>query len=93
MDITIDKENAITELTRIFIKQSNASAQEVKKALDDSFDRLLKPSIENEFRLLSKNKADEEAIQVFTENLRQLLLASPLGAKNILAIDPGFRKG
>jgi len=93
MDITIEKENAIEELNRIFIKQSNANAQEVKKAIDDSFDRLLKPSIENEFRLQSKNKADDEAIQVFTENLRQLLLASPLGSKNILAIDPGFRTG
>ena len=68
-------------------------AEEVKKAIDDSFDRLLKPSIENEFRLLSKNKADEEAIHVFTENLRQLLLASPLGSKRVLALDPGFRTG
>ena len=53
----------------------------------------MKPSIENEFRLVSKNKADEEAIQVFTENLRQLLLASPLGSKRVLALDPGFRTG
>ncbi len=93
MDITIDKQQAIDELNRIFIKTSNANATEVRKAVDDSFDRLLKPSIENEFRLLSKNKADEEAIQVFTENLRQLLLSSPLGAKRILALDPGFRTG
>ena len=93
MDITIDKEHSVDELNRIFIKTSNANANEVKKAIEDSFDRLLKPSIENEFRLLSKNKADEEAIQVFAENLRQLLLASPLGAKRVLAIDPGFRTG
>src|SRR5229473_908608 len=65
----------------------------VKKAVEDSFDRLLKSSIENEFRLISKNKADEEAIHVFAENLRQLLLASPLGSKRILALDPGFRTG
>jgi protein Tex len=71
----------------------NGSAGEVKKAIEDSFDRLLKSSIENEYRLLSKNKADEEAIRVFAENLRQLLLASPLGSKRILALDPGFRTG
>jgi len=93
MDITIEKEFAVEELNRILIKSSNANASEVKKAIEDSFDRLLKPSIENEFRLVSKNKADDEAIQVFTENLRQLLLASPLGAKKVLAIDPGFRTG
>ena len=93
MDITIEKQLAIDELNRIFVKSSNANSTEVKKAIEDSFDRLLKPSIENEFRLLSKNNADEEAIQVFTENLRQLLLASPLGAKRVLAIDPGFRTG
>jgi uncharacterized protein len=66
---------------------------EVKKAVEDSYERLLKPSIENEFRLFSKNKADEEAIRVFSENLRQLLLASPLGSKRVLALDPGFRTG
>ncbi len=93
MDLNIDKQTAIDELDRIFIKSSNAQGSEVKKAVEDSFDRLLKPSIENEFRLLSKNKADEEAINVFTENLRQLLLASPLGSKRVLALDPGFRTG
>lgn len=93
MDIGIDKTLAVEELERLFLKASNDAAAEVKKAIDDSYNRLLKPSIENEFRLLSKNKADEEAINVFTENLRQLLLASPLGAKNILAIDPGYRTG
>jgi uncharacterized protein len=93
MDINIDKQTAVDDLERIFIKASNASSVEVKKAVEDSFDRLLKSSIENEFRLVSKNKADEEAIRVFAENLRQLLLASPLGSKRVLALDPGFRTG
>jgi protein Tex len=93
MDINIDKQTAVDDLERIFIKASNASSVEVKKAIEDSFDRLLKSSIENEFRLISKNKADEEAIRVFAENLRQLLLASPLGSKRVLALDPGFRTG
>lgn len=93
MDITIEKEVAVEALERIVIKQSNKASAEVKKALEDSYERLLKSSIENEFRLLSKNKADEEAINVFTENLRQLLLASPLGSKRVLALDPGFRTG
>ena len=93
MDVNIDKQTAKDELDRIFIKSSNPTTGEVKKAIEDSFDRLLKSSIENEFRLISKNKADEEAIRVFAENLRQLLLASPLGSKRILALDPGFRTG
>jgi uncharacterized protein len=93
MDINIDKQTAVDELDRIFIKASNPNSTEVKKAIEDSFERLLKSSIENEFRLVSKNKADEEAINVFTENLRQLLLASPLGSKKVLALDPGFRTG
>lgn len=93
MDINIDTQTAIDELERIFIKTHNANGSEVKKAIEDSIGRLLKPSIENEFRLVSKNKADEEAIHVFTENLRQLLLASPLGSKKVLALDPGFRTG
>ena len=93
MDITIEKEHTVDELERIFIKSSTPAAAEVKKAVEDSFERLLKSSIENEFRLTSKGKADEEAIQVFTENLRQLLLASPLGSKKVLALDPGFRTG
>lgn len=93
MDLNVDKQTAVDELDRIFIKASNPAASEVKKAIEDSFNRLLKSSIENEYRLLSKGKADEEAIHVFTENLRQLLLASPLGSKKILALDPGFRTG
>ncbi len=93
MDISIEKETAVQELEEVFVKPGSAAAGEVKKAIDDSFDRLLKPSIENEFRLIGKNKADEEAILVFTENLRQLLLASPLGSKRVLALDPGYRTG
>jgi uncharacterized protein len=93
MDISIDRERAVEELERIFLKASNATTPEMKKAVEDAFDRLLKSSIENEFRLQSKNKADEEAIHVFAENLRQLLLASPLGSKRVLALDPGFRTG
>lgn len=93
MDININKQTAVEDLKRIFVKNSSASASQVAMAIEDSFERLLKPSIENEFRLLSKSKADEEAIKVFAENLRQLLLASPLGEKNVLALDPGFRTG
>ncbi len=93
MDIGIEKAMATEELERLFVKASNPAATEVKKAVEDCYNRLLKSSIENEFRLLSKNKADEEAITVFTENLRQLLLASPLGSKKVLALDPGFRTG
>ena len=93
MDISIEKELAVEELGRIFVKTSNAASAEVKKAVEDCYGRLLKSSIENEFRLLSKSSADEEAIHVFTENLRQLLLASPLGSKRILALDPGYRTG
>ena len=93
MDISIGKETANEELKRIFIKSSNSSSQQVSVAIEDSFNRLLKPSIETEFRMASKTKADEEAIKVFAENLRQLLLASPLGHKRVLALDPGFRTG
>ena len=93
MDISIEKQSAIDDLKKIFIKNNSLSATHMFAAIEDSFERLLKPSIENEFRLASKNKADEEAIRVFAENLRQLLLASPLGAKRVLALDPGFRTG
>ena len=93
MDISIEKEQAQEELKRVFVKSSNLASKEVSIAIEDSFVRLLKPSIETEFRTSSKTKADEEAIRVFSENLRQLLLASPLGHKRILAIDPGFRTG
>ena len=93
MDINIEKEIAVEELKRKFITMSTAASQQVGLAIEDCFARLLKPSIETEFRMQSKVKADEEAIRVFAENLRQLLLASPLGRKRIMAIDPGFRSG
>lgn len=93
MDIAIDKEKATEELKRIFIKSSGPVAQQVALAVEDSYQRLLKSSIETEFRMSSKTRADEEAIHVFAENLRQLLLASPLGQKRVMALDPGFRTG
>lgn len=93
MDISISKEMAEETLKRIFVKNQTESAIEVEKAIEDGYARLLKMQIETEFRLSSKQKADEEAIAVFSENLRQLLLASPLGQKRVLALDPGFRTG
>lgn len=93
MDISIEKDSAIGELKNVFVRSSNAASQQLELAIEDSYSRLLKPAIETEFRMNSKTKADEEAIRVFAENLRQLLLASPLGQKRILALDPGFRTG
>jgi uncharacterized protein len=91
VDVPDDKAEEI--LDRIFIKSENASALLVKEAIRDSCKRLLLPSMETEARGWAKDKSDTEAIRVFTENLRQLLLAPPLGQKNVLAIDPGFRTG
>lgn len=93
MDISIEKDSAIGELKNEFVKSSHPSSQQVALATEDAYTRLLKPAIETEFRMNSKASADEEAIKVFAENLRQLLLASPLGSKRVLAIDPGFRTG
>ncbi len=93
MNIDVDKEVANESLKRTFVKTSGPVGQQVGIAVEDSFSRLLKPSIETEFRMSSKTQADEEAIRVFAENLRQLLLASPLGHKRVLALDPGFRTG
>lgn len=93
MDITINAEEGIVSLKDIFLKKHNNASSQVATAIEDSFERLLKSSIENEYRLIAKNNADEEAIKVFAENLRQLLLASPLGSKKVMAIDPGFRTG
>jgi uncharacterized protein len=87
------EDNALDILDSIFIKGKNASSDIVKDAVKDSWKRLLSSSMETEFRNISKEKADIEAINVFAENLRQLLLGSPLGEKNVLAIDPGFRTG
>lgn len=85
--------NALDWLDEIFLKGRNPSSEIVKNAISDSWKRLLSSSMETEFRNFSKEKADIEAIGVFADNLRQLLLASPLGEKNVLAIDPGFRTG
>ncbi|NDV83718.1 Tex family protein [Bacteroides sp. 51] len=93
VSISPDDEECISRLERQFVRSQNESGQQVQEAVHDSYKRLLKPSIETEFAGLSKEKADEEAIRVFAENLRQLLLASPLGQKRVLAIDPGFRTG
>ncbi|MBR5643036.1 MAG: RNA-binding transcriptional accessory protein [Salinivirgaceae bacterium] len=80
-------------LHRQFLKADNEAARQVEMAIDDSYKRLIQPSIENEFKKIAKDKADKEAISVFSTNLRQLLLAAPLGRKSILALDPGFRTG
>ncbi len=93
LNIVPESEKAVALMQKIVVHSSNECSKHVMEAAEDSYKRLLKPSIETEFRLLSKAKADEEAIKVFSENLRQLLLAAPLGQKNILAIDPGFRTG
>jgi uncharacterized protein len=93
MSIGVDKEIALEKLKSIFITQQNETTTQLHLAIEDSYTRLLKSSIETEYRLLSKNAADEEAIKVFTDNLKQLLLGAPLGAKRILALDPGFRTG
>ncbi len=93
VSISIDEEKAVERLKNIFVRGQNACAPHIILAIKDSYKRLLGPSIETEFANLSKEKADEEAIQVFAENLRQLLMAAPLGSKSVLAMDPGFRTG
>ena len=91
--IAPEEDAALEKLDRIFLKGDNECTGIVADAISDAYKRLLKPSIETEFANLSKEKADEEAIRVFVENLRQLLLAAPLGQKRVLGIDPGFRTG
>ena len=91
--IAPEEHDALERLERIFIKGHSESADQVQMAVKDAYKRLLGPSLETEFRNSSKEKADLEAIRVFAENLRQLLLAPPLGQRRILAIDPGFRTG
>ena len=93
LSIEPDEEIAIQRLEYIFVKRNNDSSYQIELAIKDSYKRLLSPSMETEFRNLAKAKADEEAIRVFAENLKQLLLSAPLGSKRILAIDPGFRSG
>lgn len=93
VDISPDQEKCLDKLARLFLFSRNDAAYQVELAMEDSYKRLLKPSIETEYAALSKEKADTEAIRVFADNLRQLLLDSPLGQKRVMAIDPGFRTG
>lgn len=93
VNITPDDEECSERLERMYVRANNECGRQVGEAVRDAYKRLLKPSIETEFASLSKEKADEEAIRVFAENLRQLLLAPPLGQKRVMGIDPGFRTG
>ena len=93
LDIAPLEEDGVEILESQFVQGRGACADQVKQASKDAYKRLLKPSMETEVRMGTKNKADEEAIRVFSENLKQLLLSSPLGQKNVLALDPGFRSG
>lgn len=93
LSIEPEKEAALEKLYRAFVKHSYESSRHIRLAIEDAYERLLGPSMETEFRAMAKAKADEQAILVFKENLRQLLLSAPLGSKRILAIDPGFRSG
>lgn len=93
LDIIPSEESAISILERLFVKGNNSATEQVSLAVKDSYKRLLRPSLETEIRMESKMKADEEAIKVFASNLKELLLSAPLGQKNVLALDPGFRSG
>ncbi len=93
LSIAPDAEQTVYQLSPMFLAGNGAATNNVREALEDSYKRLLAPSIENEFKNSSKEKADIEAINVFAENLKQLLMAAPLGEKRVLALDPGFRTG
>ncbi|MEZ4720496.1 MAG: Tex family protein [Flavobacteriales bacterium] len=93
LSIIPDRSSGIERLERYFIRKPGFADEQMKLAIADAYKRLLEPSIETEFRNAAKEKADAEAINVFAENARQLLLAPPLGSKRVLAIDPGFRTG
>lgn len=93
IDISVDETEALEAIDKVILKNDGECSKQVQLAIDDCYKRLLKSSIELEFRMSSKQKADEEAIQVFATNTRQLLLSPPLGQKNILSLDPGFRTG
>ena len=93
LDIDIAEENVLPNIEKLYITANNEASKQVKLAIHDSYKRLLKPSMETEIRVLTRQKADEEAIRVFADNVRQLLLAAPLGQRRLLAIDPGFRTG
>lgn len=93
VSISADDEECVEKLKRLFVRGYGRCSTLVGEAVADSFKRLLKPSIETEFATMSKENADSDAISVFAENLRQLLLAAPLGQKRVMGIDPGFRTG
>jgi len=93
VSVTPESEEGIVRLKRYFIHSNNSCTDQMELAVQDAYKRLLEPSIETEFANSSKEKADEEAIRVFADNIRQLLMAAPLGQKRVLAIDPGFRSG
>lgn len=93
ISVAPEAEPVVERLSRTFVKGRGASSEQVQLAVEDAYKRLLAPSIENEVGALAREKAEEQAIQVFATNLRQLLLSSPLGQKRVLAIDPGFRTG
>lgn len=91
--ISINDDDALGVLDNIFLKNDNSSTDLVQDSIDDSWKRLIEPSLETEMRAFYKERADEVAVKVFAENLRQLLLAAPLGQRRVLALDPGFRTG
>ena len=93
VDISPDREKALDKLANLFLRSDSDATYQVELAMEDSYKRLLKPAIETEFAASSKEKADAEAIRVFADNLRQLLLESPLGQQRVMALDPGFRTG
>jgi protein Tex len=93
LDIFPPEEAVLSRLDKQFVSKENAAAEQIRLAIKDSYKRLLRPSLETEIRMESKIKADEEAIKVFASNLKELLLSAPLGQKNVLALDPGFRTG
>lgn len=93
LDIAPNADDAIDLLEQLFIKANNDAAEQVRAAITGAYKRMLQPSLETEFRSLTKELADVKAIEVFAQNLRELLLAAPLGQKTILALDPGFRTG
>ena len=93
IDIAVDEIDALEAIDDVILNNDSEASKFSQKSIDDCYKRLLKPSIEVEFRMTSKQKADEDAIQVFATNTRQLLLSPPLGQKNILSLDPGFRTG
>ena len=93
LSLTIDDDEAVSRLQRNYVRGNGACQRLVSDAVEDGYKRLLQPSIETEFSNLSKERADEEAIKVFAENLRQLLLSAPLGQKRVMGVDPGFRTG